>query len=145
MSQIGRETMTIDGGRVQACVLRWHRGHGWGDCDEGSGTVAGAMLVLVVALLMGAVAAGGAVVIAGAKARGVADTAAVSAAQALLDGHADPCGVARTVVALHDAELESCDMEGEDVEVSIRLPTGVPVAAWVVKRSRAGPVLCDIS
>ena len=89
----------VDESKYMAVERKWRRGRGWGDCDEGSGTVAGVMLILVVALLMGALAAGGAVLIAGAKARGVADTAAVSAARMLLEGGADPCAAARTIAS----------------------------------------------
>ena len=56
----------VDESKYMAVERKWRRGRGWGDCDEGSGTVAGVMLILVVALLMGALAAGGAVLIAGA-------------------------------------------------------------------------------
>lgn len=134
----------VDESKYMAVERKWRRGRGWGDCDEGSGTLAGVMLILVVALLMGALAAGGAVLIAGAKARGVADTAAVSAARMLLEGGADPCAAARTIASAQDAQLESCAIEDEDVTVTIRSPTGVPVAAWVERRSRAGPQRCDV-
>ena len=54
----------VDESKYMAVERKWRRGRGWGDCDEGSGTVAGVMLILVVALLMGALAAGGAMLIA---------------------------------------------------------------------------------
>ena len=43
----------VDESKYMAVERKWRRGRGWGDCDEGSGTVAGVMLILVVALLMG--------------------------------------------------------------------------------------------
>ena len=121
------------------------RGRGWGDCDEGSGTMAGAMLVMAVAVLMGAAAAGGAVLIDAAKARGTADTAAVSAAQSLLQGNAEPCTVAGVIARTQHATLEACAVEDEDVQVTIRLPTTVPIVGSVRGSARAGPVSCESS
>ena len=134
----------VDESKYMAVERKWRRGRGWGDCDEGSGTVAGVMLILVVALLMGALAAGGAVLIAGAKARGVADTAAVSAARMLLEGGADPCAAARTIASAQDTQLESCTIEDEDVTVTIRSPRAFPWRRWWNGDPVPVPQRCDI-
>lgn len=118
-------------------------GRGRGGCDEGSGTLAGVALIAMTAVLAGVIASGGALLIAMAKARGVADVAAVSAAQTLMDGRDAPCDAADLVAAEQGADVESCTVEGEDVQVMIRLPTGVPIVSWVERESRSGPVRCD--
>ena len=134
----------VDESKYMAVERKWRRGRGWGAFAAGEGPGARRPAVGGVAQGRGGFAAGGAVLIAGAKARGVADTAAVSAARMLLEGGADPCAAARTIASAQDAQLESCAIEDEDVTVTIRSPTGVPEAAWVARRSRAGPQRCDL-
>lgn len=111
--------------------------------DEGSGTVLGAMMIIAAALLLGALAVAGRLFICQTQARGVADTAAVSAATALMNGDGSPCETARQVAVRNEARLDSCVVDGEDVEVRARLPTGVPLLGEVDARSRAGPVPCE--
>lgn len=111
--------------------------------DEGSGTVLGAMMIIAAALLLGALAVAGRLFICQTQARGVADTAAVSAATALMNGDGSPCETARQVAVRNEARLDSCVVDGEDVEVRARLPTGVPLLGEVGARSRAGPVPCE--
>lgn len=111
--------------------------------DEGSGTVLGAMMIIAAALLLGALAVAGRLFICQTQVRGVADTAAVSAATALMNGDGSPCETARQVAVRNEARLDSCVVDGEDVEVRARLPTGVPLLGEVGARSRAGPVPCE--
>lgn len=120
-----------------------NRGCGRGRCDEGTGTMLGAMLILMIAILMSMAAIAGAILIASARARGIADIVAVSAARSLWEGAADPCDIAQTVAQLGNAGIGECVISGDDVQVSIRLPTGIPLAASVTQHAKAGPVLCE--
>lgn len=110
--------------------------------DEGSGTMLGAAMVMLAGVLLCLLAAAGHALICHGRARGVADVAAVSAAAARLEGCADPCGLAGSVASRNAARLGSCVVDGEDVEVLVRLDTGIPVAGEATVRSRAGPEPC---
>lgn len=109
--------------------------------DRGSGTVAGAFLIMLAALLMGTLATAAHIVICQAKARSVADLTAISAAYARRQG-GRACDIAFTVVRGHDMELAGCDVQGDDVSVEVTVSTSVPFAPHVTRSSRAGPASC---
>lgn len=98
-------------------------------------------LGLVAAVMVLALAVAG--LAAAVHARGVAQTAAdlgaLAAATALQrPGAADVCGVAREVVAANGAELTTCRVRGEEVEVEARaaVTATLPPAR---AHARAGP------
>ncbi|MBW3093033.1 flp pilus-assembly TadE/G-like family protein [Bifidobacterium sp. 82T10] len=137
-------------GRLQDSLHHWLRG-----ADAGSGTVAGVMLILLVAVMLSVVAAAGNLLVCQTRARSAADLAALSAAVALRDGVDDPCGVASTVVFSFAREfagsglgsgdamrLDDCVIDGEDMQVIVAVATQVPFAPHVERSSRAGPVEC---
>lgn len=80
-----------------------------------------------------------------ARAQGVADVAALAAAQQGATGAGDPCAVAGTLAAQHGALLTSCVVSGPMVEV--RVAVGVnPLPGWRAHadaQARAGPVGLD--
>ncbi|WP_238548494.1 Rv3654c family TadE-like protein [Bifidobacterium biavatii] len=133
-------------------MCHWLRG-----ADVGSGTVAGVMLILLVAVMLSVVAAAGNLLVCQARARSAADLAALSAAVALRDGADDSCGVASVVVSSFAREfagsglgsdgvasrLDACAIDGEDVQVTVAVATQVPFAPHVERSSRAGPVACE--
>nr|WP_274608137.1 Rv3654c family TadE-like protein [Bifidobacterium phasiani] len=109
----------------------------------GSGTIMGVMMIMAVGLLLCALAALGQALICQARARGAADAVALSAAAALLYGDGDdPCAVAGVVAERNQARLDACVVDGEDVEVRVLVPTGMPIVDAAFGRSRAGPVPC---
>ena len=113
--------------------------------DEGSGTIAGVALIMLVAALMSSVAVAGRLLTVRAAARSAADLAALSAAVALRDGAADPCTVAGTVASAHAGNLASCTVGGDlggDVTVSVAIDTQVPFMPHIAVDARAGPVPC---
>lgn len=111
--------------------------------DEGSGTMAGVLLVIVIAVMLATVACAGNLLVCRSKARSSADVTAVSAASALQRGADDPCVVARHTAQANDTELESCAVAGEDVTVTVAKATRVPFASQMRQSSRAGPVDCN--
>lgn len=110
--------------------------------DDGSGTMAGVALILLVGVLLGAVASAGNLLICQANARSAADLAALSAAVLLRNGSDDPCAVALAVASANAVRLDKCDVDIEDVQVTVVAPTQVPFASYVSRTSRAGPVVC---
>ncbi|MFC7404430.1 Rv3654c family TadE-like protein [Georgenia alba] len=116
------------------------------DPQRGSGTVLGlALIALLLTATLVVVGLARAV-----HARGVAQTAAdlgaLAGATALhAGGAAEPCAVAREVVSTNDAELVTCRVAGEDVEVGASV--AVVAEGWPVEgrelharaEARAGP------
>ena len=113
--------------------------------DEGSGTMAGVALIMLVAVLLTSVATAGHLLTRRAVARSAADLAALSAAVALRDGRGEPCVVAAAVASAHGGDLTSCAIGGDlggDVTVRVALATDVPFMPHVGIDARAGPVAC---
>jgi secretion/DNA translocation related TadE-like protein len=114
--------------------------------ERGSGTllVVGVMAVVGVVAMMATVAA--AYLVAGHRAHGAADLAALSGAAAYAEGR-PPCPAAARLARANDARLLRCDQVGDDVdyvvsvtvevEVGLRVP-GLPRA--LDGRAHAGPV-----
>ncbi len=111
--------------------------------DEGSGTVSGIALIAATAVMLGVVAAAGNLLICLHRAQHVADLAAVASATALHEGSAVPCEVASRTTRGNGAELQSCEIIGEDARITVAVGTKVPFASQVSKSSRAGPVACE--
>ena len=99
--------------------------------EEGYATVVAAGIIAAVASLLLAVAAVAPLVVAWHEAQVAADLAAVSGAWEVAKSR-DACTKAEEVAALNGAELDSCDIEGRDVEVTARLRGRSAIA-------RAGP------
>ncbi|MBB2955312.1 secretion/DNA translocation related TadE-like protein [Bifidobacterium commune] len=113
-----------------------------GDCDEGSGTINGVMLIAVAAVLISAIAAGGNVLLCISQARSAADQAAIAGAYSASDGDFDPCLKSRITASLNDAAVVSCTVVEEDVTVKAEVKTAVPFVPSVSRMARAGPVEC---
>lgn len=110
--------------------------------DRGSATVVGAALIAGTALLLAAITAAGNVMLCRAQARTVADVAVLASATALANMSNDACSVARAVANDNDAVLDTCDVEGEEVQVCAAVATRVSFVQRVSICSRAGPVPC---
>ncbi len=123
-------------------VLR--RMRGWLDVrDEGSAAMAGVALVCAAALLLSLIAAGGNIVLRRGQARTVADLAAVGAAQALWYGETEtPCVLAGHIASANGGAIETCMVDGDDVQVRARVATQVPFVRHVTAQARAGPRPC---
>lgn len=112
--------------------------------EEGSGTMAGAMLVMLAAVMLTIIAFVGNLMLCQHKARSIADLAAFNAAYALWhQGLDDPCAFAGGIAAANEAVLADCEVQGDDIRLAISIDTDVPFAPHVRKEARAGPVLCD--
>ena len=96
----------------------WIRGS-----DEGSGTISGVALIAVAAIMLGAAASAGNLLLCLHRAQNAADLASVAAANALYSGSSDPCSVAERTISGNNATIGSCTIEGEDVLVEA-LPHG---------------------
>jgi secretion/DNA translocation related TadE-like protein len=110
--------------------------------DEGSGSV----WVLSLLMVLTSVGVAG-LFVAGALARsaraaGAADLAAIAAADAVLHGHGDACIVAARVAAANGAELATCVVRGEVVDVTtrVRAASGIAPVPDSSAGARAGPV-----
>jgi secretion/DNA translocation related TadE-like protein len=111
--------------------------------EEGSGTMAGAMLVMAIGVALAVTACVGNLMICQNRARSLADLIAFDAAFALWQANdVDPCVLAREMASSNDANLTSCVVEQEDVWVTVAVSTMVPVAPHVERTARAGPVEC---
>ena len=111
--------------------------------ERGSGTVYA--LGVIAVLLAAAVGIAGLIQAQSAtgRARAAADLAAISGATVLSSVIApgDPCAMAGRVAAANGASVSACSVAGEDVTVSVVVPTtvlGRPRQATA--QSRAGPV-----
>ena len=111
--------------------------------ERGSGTVYA--LGVIAVLLAAAVGIAGLIQAQSAtgRARAAADLAAISGATILSSVVApgDPCAMARRVAAANGASVRACSVAGEDITVSVVVPTrslGLPRQASA--RARAGPV-----
>ena len=130
-------------GRYASCVSTARNRNGWlRESDEGSGTVSGVALIAVAAAMLGAVALAGNLLLCLHHAQNIADMSATAAATALYKGSSAPCAVAERTVTGNDAALASCEVDGEDVQVVVRVGTQVPLMPHVSKQSRAGPIAC---
>ena len=114
---------------------------GWD--ERGSGTVYA--LGVIAVLLAAAVGIAGLIQAQSAtgRARAAADLAAISGATVLSSVVApgDPCAMAGRVAAANGASVSTCSVAGEDVTVSVAVPTtilGRPRQATA--QARAGPV-----
>ena len=105
--------------------------------ERGSGTVLAVGLTAAVALVGGAVIPLSQVLVARAQAAGAADAAALAAADAASGREPGfPCELASVVAAANGAAVQSCEVDGLVVTVSVaRGILGLDVAA----RATAGP------
>lgn len=113
-----------------------------GRWEQGSGTVTGVALVMVVGVLLVALAAGGNILLAGTVARTAADHAAVAGATALDQGNASPCAMAERLATANRARLAGCEVIGEDVRVRVAVRPTAGILPEVERSARAGPVEC---
>ena len=107
----------------------WIRGS-----DEGSGTISGVALIAVAAIMLGAAASAGNLLLCLHRAQNAAD---------LASGSSDPCSVAERTISGNNATIGSCTIEGEDVLVEAQVGTQMPFVSHVGKQSRAGPIVCE--
>jgi secretion/DNA translocation related TadE-like protein len=110
----------------------WIRGS-----DEGSGTISGVALIAVAAIMLGAAASAGNLLLCLHRAQNAADLASVAS------GSSDPCSVAERTISGNNATIGSCAIEGEDVLVEAQVGTQMPFVSHVGKQSRAGPIVCE--
>ena len=111
--------------------------------ERGSGTVYA--LGIIAVLLAAAVGIAGLIQAQSAtgRARAAADLSAISGATVLSSVAApgDPCAMAQRVADANGATVSACSVAGEDVTVSVTVPTsilGLPRQATA--QARAGPV-----
>ncbi|MDN5979709.1 Rv3654c family TadE-like protein, partial [Bifidobacterium mongoliense] len=69
-----------------------------------------------------------------ARARSAADLTALSSAAVLWHTQGDACAAAGTIADRHGGRLASCRVDGEDVVVTVAIPTRVPFAGEVSER-----------
>lgn len=128
-------------GGVKELWSRWRR------CllgeDKGSGTMVGMGLVAAAAVLLAMAASVGNLMVCQARARSAADLTALSSAAVLWHTQGDACAAAGTIADRHGGRLASCRVDGEDVVVTVAIPTRVPFAGEVSERAAAGPVECE--
>lgn len=119
----------------------------WRAADRGSSTVAGVALVCAAAIMLVALACGGHILMRRSRARAAADLAALAGARSLLEGvdASGACAAARRAAAGNHADLTACEVDGEDVQVRVDVPTDVPLVVRVSALARAGPRACGAS
>lgn len=109
--------------------------------DEGVASLYVLALAVVLAAAAAAIGLLGLAVAAAHRATAAADLAALAGADGAVEGPARACSLAGTVAARNAALLESCQVTGAVVEVSVRgTRTGLSAALGPVRaRARAGP------
>ena len=111
---------------MAACMPRMSR------LEEGSGTMAGVMLVMLVG------------VVCQNRARSLADLIAFDAAYAAWHGWADdPCAFAGQLAVSNSVALPDCMVQSDDVQVTVAVDTAVPLTPRVQRTALAGPAECD--
>ena len=141
--EAGRPLCRPAGRSAQQPAARGAKGNRPGWDERGSGTV---YALGVIAVLLAAVVGIAGLIqaqSAAGRARAAADLAAISGATVLSSVIApgDPCAMAQRVAAANGASVSACSVAGEDVTVSVVVPTtilGLPRQASA--RARAGPV-----
>ncbi|HHW83724.1 MAG TPA: flp pilus-assembly TadE/G-like family protein [Actinomycetales bacterium] len=121
-------------------VTRFPRGSP--SSERGSATITaaatiGAMLVVLLGLLLVF-----GVMVARGRAQTAADLGALAGTRSLLDGGGSPCGVAADVVRANGGEVGACEVAGETVTVTARVPVvwlGRSAGFHAGAVARAGP------
>lgn len=109
--------------------------------DESGSAAPFAVGVIGLLLFLGAaLGVVGAVFVAHRTAQSAADLAALAGANALQVSE-DPCAAASAIADRNDARLESCEVAGEDVTVTVRVegPRWLGQPGNPVAEARAGP------
>ncbi|QVJ01640.1 flp pilus-assembly TadE/G-like family protein [Nocardiopsis eucommiae] len=110
-----------------------------GSADAGSATVWWISLSLVLWFLVHAVLLTSTARLDRGRAATAADLAALAAAARVHEGADAACAVARRTAEANGADLDTCDLDGLTVEVTVsRTASSLPHE--VIARSRAGPV-----
>ena len=110
--------------------------------DRGVATVIAAGAIGVVALLLGALAVLGAVVVTRHRAATAADLAALAGAAESVRGRDAGCARARELAERNGGVLVTCTWSGWDLQVDVARSCGcLPVADTATVRARAGPVV----
>ncbi|MGJ7909230.1 Rv3654c family TadE-like protein [Actinopolyspora sp. H202] len=110
--------------------------------DRGSATVPAAVLTLAVLAACWIGVQFGAAIIAGHRARGAADLAALAAAAHSHEGRHDACSHAEEVARRMNVTLNECLLHGRRARVrtELELPAALPGIGRVTGRALAGPV-----
>ncbi|MBW3084894.1 hypothetical protein KEM60_01084 [Austwickia sp. TVS 96-490-7B] len=104
--------------------------------DNGSGTVLTlAVVTVLISLILGLLALAAAV-LASHRAATAADLAALAAAASV---GGDACSRGGLVAAAHGATLERCVLDGDDVDITVSVPTDWPALPAARGRAKAGP------
>jgi len=118
------------------------RRRGWRRDQRGSGSLL-VLAAVAVLVLAGAAAVLWTAVSAGRhRVAAAADLSALSAAQALQAGDPDPCRAAVRIALSHRADVASCQVDRETVEVvaAVRLDFGSLGQPTIKATARAGPL-----
>lgn len=111
--------------------------------DNGSGTVLGALLILLVGLTAFAAVCAGSFLVCRVQAQNLAESTATNLAYALqISETAVPCEDARERFSSGQFFLDSCTVESEDVQVSVRGIPSISFLPQVHVAARAGPASC---
>jgi secretion/DNA translocation related TadE-like protein len=109
--------------------------------ERGAGTLLAVWLsmVLMVAGMVGVLWA--TVSVAAHRVAAAADLTALSAAQAVQSGDADPCNSARRIATKLQVTLKTCAIDGETAAVEVALPVrlGSLGSPTLTSKARAGP------
>lgn len=114
--------------------------------DKGFVTVAVVGLLLVLLCLGGLTATMGSIAVLRHRAAAAADLSALAAAQHAIEGPQAACAAAQTVARAHGADLRSCQLEGSEAIVAVRIggPGRLAGLGHAQGRARAGPVRSSV-
>ena len=136
-----RRAMTTWWRRAMSAWWRWAVTARRASGDQGVASVFVLALAAVLALLGAGSASLAAVAVARQRAASAADLSALAGAERVLDGQASACARARRVAALVGAELVTCSIAGDTVDLVVEVrPAGrLGSLGTASARARAGP------
>lgn len=116
------------------------RGSAAHTAEQGSAAVLAVVTMAVVTVAAMLAMTGGGLLVSHRRAASAADLAALAAAAARRDGR-DACAAAADIARANRAEVTSCDVGGEtvDVQVATEVATAWGAGWSVTARARAGP------
>lgn len=112
--------------------------------DDGSGTMLGIGLIIVVCSMLILSVNIGYVLVEKHRVHAVASSAALSGARVLqkMDGN-NECAIAQSIISANGITMESCKSENDDVTLKVNLQTRIPFIPKIVETVKAGLISCD--
>ena len=111
--------------------------------DDGSGTILGVGLIIIVCSMLILSANIGYILIEKHRVHAVSSSAVLSGVKVLQKLEGDACDVVKNIVNANNVTIESCKSENDDVTITVSVQTKIPFIPKIVDTVKAGLVSCD--